>query len=96
LSEILENKKKDKGSAANQTFHLDNSPTLRITESNPATPTNEKPDTVVLGFFYSIQRLLNELKLANTLLKTMDGKNSRTYACPCEDKVVEYLNNTFS
>jgi peptidoglycan-N-acetylglucosamine deacetylase len=42
--------------------------------------------------YYSIERLLDELKLANTLLKTIDGKNRRTYAYPCGDKIVENKN----
>jgi len=42
--------------------------------------------------YYSIERLLDEIKLANTLLKTIDGKNKRTYAYPCGDKMVEEEN----
>jgi peptidoglycan-N-acetylglucosamine deacetylase len=42
--------------------------------------------------YYSIERILDEIKLANTLLKTIDGKTKRTYAYPCGDKMVEEEN----
>ncbi len=34
---------------------------------------------------YSIQRLLDELRMTNTLLESLDGKKQRTFAYPCGD-----------
>jgi sialate O-acetylesterase len=34
---------------------------------------------------YSIKRIVDEIKMANTLLKAIDGKNKRTIAYPCGD-----------
>lgn len=34
---------------------------------------------------YSVQRLLDEIKMANTLLEALDGKTKRTFAYPCGD-----------
>ncbi len=42
--------------------------------------------------YYSTERLLDELRLANTLLETIDGKSKRTYAYPCGDKIAEEKN----
>jgi sialate O-acetylesterase len=37
---------------------------------------------------YSMQRLLDEIKMANTLLTALDGKTTRTFAYPCGDTKV--------
>ena len=37
---------------------------------------------------YTMQRLLDEIKLANILLKAVDGKSERTFAYPCGDMKV--------
>ena len=34
---------------------------------------------------YTLQRLLDELRMTNTLLESLDGKKSRTFAYPCGD-----------
>ncbi|MBD2755752.1 polysaccharide deacetylase family protein [Spirosoma validum] len=34
---------------------------------------------------YSVQRMTDEIKMTNTLLKTLDGKGLRTFAYPCGD-----------
>jgi sialate O-acetylesterase len=34
---------------------------------------------------YTMQRLLDEIKMANTLLEAIDGKTKRTFAYPCGD-----------
>jgi sialate O-acetylesterase len=34
---------------------------------------------------YSIRRMIDEIRMTNTLLKTIDGKNKRTFAYPCGD-----------
>lgn len=34
---------------------------------------------------YTMQRLLDEIKMANTLLEALDGKTKRTFAYPCGD-----------
>lgn len=34
---------------------------------------------------YTVSRAVNEIKLNNTLLKAIDGKNKRTFAYPCGD-----------
>jgi sialate O-acetylesterase len=34
---------------------------------------------------YSMQRMVDEIKLANSFLKALDGKTKRTYAYPCGD-----------
>jgi sialate O-acetylesterase len=34
---------------------------------------------------YTMQRLLDEIKMANTLLEALDGKSKRTFAYPCGD-----------
>ena len=39
--------------------------------------------------FYSLDRFLDEVQVANTLLKAIDGKERRTFAYPCGDLVVE-------
>lgn len=35
---------------------------------------------------YSVNQIVNEIKLANTLLKAVDGKEKRTFAYTCGDK----------
>lgn len=35
---------------------------------------------------YSVNQIVNEIKLANTLLKAVDGKEQRTFAYTCGDK----------
>ncbi len=37
---------------------------------------------------YTMQRLVDEIKTANALLKAVDGKSERTFAYPCGDKKV--------
>jgi peptidoglycan-N-acetylglucosamine deacetylase len=34
---------------------------------------------------YTIQRIVDEIKMANTLLEALDGKTKRTFAYPCGD-----------
>lgn len=34
---------------------------------------------------YSVQRMTDEIRMTNTLLKTLDGKTARTFAYPCGD-----------
>lgn len=34
---------------------------------------------------YTLQRMTDEIKMTNTLLKTLDGKTTRTFAYPCGD-----------
>lgn len=34
---------------------------------------------------YSVQRMTDEIRMTNTLLKTLDGKSVRTFAYPCGD-----------
>ncbi len=34
---------------------------------------------------YSVQRIVDEIEMANTLLQVMDGKTQRTFAYPCGD-----------
>lgn len=34
---------------------------------------------------YSVNRMVNEIKMTNTLLKAIDGKTKRTFAYPCGD-----------
>ena len=34
---------------------------------------------------YTMQRLVDEIKMANTLIKALDGKTKRTFAYPCGD-----------
>jgi sialate O-acetylesterase len=34
---------------------------------------------------YTIQRLIDEIKMANTLLEALDGKTKRSFAYPCGD-----------
>jgi len=44
---------------------------------------------------YTVKRITDEIKLANTLLEATDGKKKRTFAYPCGDKLVAdtfYLN----
>ncbi|MGM0376898.1 MAG: polysaccharide deacetylase family protein [Bacteroidota bacterium] len=38
---------------------------------------------------YTLSRMLDEIKLASTLLKAIDGKDKRTFAYTCGDKEVE-------
>lgn len=43
---------------------------------------------------YSVAQIIEELTIANTFLKAIDGKNERTYTIPCGDLLVggeEYL-----
>ena len=45
---------------------------------------------------YSMQRLLDELRMTNTLLESLDGKKPRTFAYPCGDTKVgdqSYIEN---
>jgi sialate O-acetylesterase len=35
---------------------------------------------------YTVQRMLDEIQMANTLLEAMDGKAKRTFAYPCGDR----------
>jgi peptidoglycan-N-acetylglucosamine deacetylase len=35
---------------------------------------------------YTVRRMVDEIRMANTLLEAMDGKKSRTFAYPCGDK----------
>lgn len=42
-----------------------------------------KPEQDLRG--YSVQRITNEMKTMNTLLKAIDGKSDRTFAFPCSD-----------
>lgn len=50
---------------------------------------------------YTVNRILDEIRLANTLLQLIDGKSERTYAYPCGDKFVgdssyvSYLHSDF-
>ncbi len=37
---------------------------------------------------YSMQRIVDEIKLANTLLKSIDGKVKRTFAYTCGDRII--------
>ena len=37
---------------------------------------------------YTVKRLTDEIKLANTLLEAIDGKKKRTFAYPCGSKIV--------
>lgn len=37
---------------------------------------------------YTMQRLLDELRMTNTLLESLDGKKQRTFAYPCGDTMV--------
>lgn len=39
--------------------------------------------------YYTIKQFLTEVRTANTLLKSIDGKNRHTYAYTCGDKIVE-------
>ena len=41
---------------------------------------------------YTYKRLVDELRLNNTLLKAIDGRNDRTFAYPCGDKTIESIN----
>ncbi|MFW5753753.1 MAG: polysaccharide deacetylase family protein [Marinilabiliaceae bacterium] len=38
---------------------------------------------------YTLTRILDEIKMASTLLKAIDGKENRTFAYTCGDRVVE-------
>jgi peptidoglycan/xylan/chitin deacetylase (PgdA/CDA1 family) len=42
-----------------------------------------KPDNDLNN--YSVERIENEIKMTNVLLKTLDGKTERTFAYPCAD-----------
>ncbi|MGM0613351.1 MAG: polysaccharide deacetylase family protein [Bacteroidota bacterium] len=35
---------------------------------------------------YTVKRMLDEIRIANTLLQSIDGKSERTYAYPCGNK----------
>ena len=37
---------------------------------------------------YSVQRMVDEIRINNTLLEALDGKKERTYAFPCDDVTV--------
>ena len=37
---------------------------------------------------YSVQRMVDEIEVANTLLKAVDGKSERTFAYTCGDQVI--------
>nr|WP_245705950.1 polysaccharide deacetylase family protein [Catalinimonas alkaloidigena] len=37
---------------------------------------------------YSVARAVNEIRIANTLLKALDGKEERTFAYPCGDLTI--------
>src|SRR5690606_25736719 len=37
---------------------------------------------------YSVQRMVDEIRINNTLLEALDGKRERTYAFPCDDVTV--------
>jgi sialate O-acetylesterase len=37
---------------------------------------------------YTMQRMLDEIKMANTLLEALDGKTKRTFAYPCGDTMI--------
>lgn len=39
--------------------------------------------------YYTIKRFLSEVAVSNTLLKSLDGKDKRTFAYTCGDKIVE-------
>jgi sialate O-acetylesterase len=39
--------------------------------------------------FYTVDQFLREVRVANTLLKSLDGKNKRSFAYTCGDKIVE-------
>ena len=44
---------------------------------------------------YSIRRMIDEIRMTNTLLKSIDGKTKRTFAYPCGDTKIHdslYLN----
>jgi peptidoglycan-N-acetylglucosamine deacetylase len=38
---------------------------------------------------YTKLRMLDEIRVANILLRSIDGKKKRTYAYPCGDKIIE-------
>jgi len=38
---------------------------------------------------YTVSRAVTEIRLNNTLLKAIDGKNIRTYAYPCGDRTID-------
>ena len=50
---------------------------------------------------YTVARAVNEVKITNTLLKAIDGKNERTFAYPCGDLTIKdtlyynFLKNDF-
>ncbi len=41
---------------------------------------------------YSVYRAVNEIKITNTLLQTIDGKQERTFAYPCGDAFIDTVN----
>ena len=45
---------------------------------------------------YTLKRISDEIKMANTLLESMDGKKTRTFAYPCGDtSYVDKIRNDF-
>ena len=41
---------------------------------------------------YTVQRMVDEVRITNTLLQAIDGKRERTYAYPCGDAYVDTVN----
>lgn len=41
---------------------------------------------------YTVNRAVKEIEINNTLLQAIDGKTERTFAFPCEDKLIDSVN----
>ena len=69
-------------------------PCLKIPEYTNEREWLENPDRMLEN--YTVPRIVDELKLANTLLYAVDGKKERTYAYTCYDTVAggkTYIND---
>jgi sialate O-acetylesterase len=41
---------------------------------------------------YTVTRAVNEIRATNTLLQAIDGKTERTFAYPCGDLIIDFVN----
>jgi sialate O-acetylesterase len=60
-------------------------PCLRITENYSVRGKFLKPEYQLEG--YTVREMIDELRIANTLLKAVDGDTNRTYGYTCADNI---------
>ena len=86
-SPVLDKRMSEWRAAANNGHELGNHTLFHACEGGMAGREWVKPDYDLSK--YSVQRIIDEVLLANTLLKAVDGKTKRTFAYACGDNKVD-------